>query len=771
MIGLAIPLLATEQIAIDHFNYLNNDEAPAIIDSTEAQDLLNVEISRSGKSVKKRSGYGSYKTLSGGQAIHGGYHFFDASGNDIQVWGSSTSLWGIVADATPVQLISSATLNSTWDCADSQGFAYCANSSRNMLTKTNGATQTWSASPLGTMVAITPERLLVAGIAAAPNTIYYSAASDFTNFTVGVNPENSSTEQIASPGSRLTHIEYGCGRWLWWKDQSFGYVLGTDQTNLKIVTVSNQIGTRDNSSAIDPNGNVYFRAQDGHIYKYDCTSLAKLTQEITPTIQTSGSRTSNSYIQTTQADWESGTTSPSGYVSTSITPGAVVLSTSIALITQPSFEAGPDNSPPTVTGWTVTRSNFYPQARACTNCVVSVPCGSPSPYSGSYYFLGSLSDNTHSQTVQLLDGSSNVIQTNTISNTTACSWTNGYIVNNSSVSATVKLRITLTNTFGTTTVDSNSFTWPGGVQFWYIVSDATENLLLLDNFITFASTGIYVSPVVNKPNVTTWDTFNVTANADGTQTYYLRASTNSFSASSSTPAWTAQTSGQVISISTGVYFQFRDVISRTTPSANPILNDFTINWFEGSASDKAYATYFDDAIWWGLAYGAGQTTNNYIFKYDLTTPGWTLFDIGVGGFLNQNNALYFGSSTSGALYRYGESTSDNGVAISAYWKSKDFPGTDPWLENSYNQLDTFAQRDQNSTLTVGYSLNASTTTTSYSMSLSSSTDDTIRHKKLLPSGKIGGLINVKYSDSSATSAWEILGFRVKYDPLPYRPTQ
>lgn len=827
--------------------------------------------------------------------MHGGHHFFDSSGNDVQVWGSSTSLFGIVADGTATQLLSSATLNATWDCADSQGSAYCVNSSRNALIQTNGATMTWFASPLGTMVAITPERLLIAGVAAAPNSIYYSAANSFTNFTVGNNVADSSIEQIASPGSRLTHIEYACGRWLWWKDQSFGYVLGTDQTNLSIRTVSSVIGTKDNSSAIDPDGNVYFRAQDGHIYKYDCTNLTKLTQNISPSIQTSGSRTSNLYIQTSQSDWQSGTIVPTGWLSTTISAGDVMPSSAtIADTLATDFTQGTLTNVSTsgdAIRISTTNQNFsgfdsrgysYEAGSAAfwtadTGAQQGYTSGPASSYinctsinakDGSSYLAYYSSNTAYNVTIAIIDASdSSTIASQTFAYAAnQCTWTQRTLTLGSSFARrAAKIKVTtsdgsktaITSTFWLSgqnmTFYTSSDEWLGGatpqgfnIDFFEnggMVSTGTYISRTLDtnvtgNYVSISSnvtinefspylelqdsadgsafqklittmdtsiigrryiryissftmtgtldgystindvtvvarsSGTYYSPVVNRPSLTSWDTFNATyVNNNGTHSFYMRASTSPFTVLNATPTWVAQTPGSVISASTGTYFQFRDDFGVIGSTHNPTLSDVTVNWFEGTATDKAYATYYDNAIWWGLAYGSGQTTNNYVFRYDLIINGWTLYNIGVGGFLLQNNALYFGSPTTNSIYRFGNSTSDNGSSINAYWKSKDFPGSDPWLENSYTQMDVFAQRDPNQTLTVDYGLNASTTTTSFNVSLSSTTNDTIRFKKLLPAGKIGGLFNAKFSDTSATSSWELLGFRVKYETLPYRPTQ
>jgi hypothetical protein len=315
-----------DQISATQFKGLNNNENSVIIDPTEAQDLLNVDVTPGGKSVKKRSGYGVYKALGTSQAIHGGYHAFDGTGNDYQLWGSSTSLYGIVAGATPTQLVSSATLSSTWDCTDSQGSSYCVNSNRDAFIKTAGATISWFTTPLGTMVEATPDRVIVAGVSGSPNTLYVSQSNTFTNFVTGANPTDAFTEVIASPGSKLTHIRWGCGKLLWWKDQSFGYFDFDDQFTAQVKTVSDTIGTFDNTSAIDPGGQVWFRGQDGHTWMYDCSNLSKQSIDLTPNIQASGKRVSNLWTQTTQADFQTGSIVPSNNLSTTISVGDVIVS-------------------------------------------------------------------------------------------------------------------------------------------------------------------------------------------------------------------------------------------------------------------------------------------------------------------------------------------------------------------------------------------------------------------------------------------------------------
>lgn len=780
------------EIAVSKFKYLNSNESSVIIDQEDAQDILNCDVTAGGKSVKKRPGYGLYKTaFTPSTGVHGGYHFFDATGNDVQVWGSSVSVKGIVNDGTPTTIVSSMTVNATLDCADTQGSAYCVSSSHDFYIRTNGATLTnWYLTPAGTMVEATPDRIVVAGVQATPNTLFISQANTFTNFTPGPLTTDPFTEVIASPGSKLTHIRWGCGKLLWWKDQSFGYFAFDDQYSAQVKIVSDNIGTFDNTSAIDPGGSVWFRGQDGHTYTYDCSWLTKQTIDITPQIQTSGHRTSNSWVQTTQADFQTGysvgtdTAASPGDVllngfsddfvnisswsvvfgSWAVTSGVAVSSTNVsysssAMITNGTLSLSPTN-------YYLEASFKFPvdSSRPLFYiCAVDASyngyCARQSPNGAGKYITQIVSMTGMNTFVTLgqspagasVDSGYHFISLQRLSNGAMTAYFDG------------TLQVTQTDNANSQTPTkiyamSNSAVVGGGI-------DTT-----IDYLRVYPTTGTYYSAVHNDPNLGSWSTFNPNAiTNNGTISYFVRASTGAFTILSSTPNWVVQTPGAVVNYSTGTYFQTRVDFAIVTATQTPTLNDFTFNWFDGTASDQAYFLYFDNSIWESVTYGVGISTNNYIFKNDLINQGWTLYSFGAGGMLIQNNHLFFGDANNGSIYQYGTGTSDNGSAINGYWRSKSFTGQDPFIENQLTQLDVYAKKDQGQTLSVTYTLNQSTSTT-YNIGTSSTTQTVIQSRKLLPSGKNGYTCDFKFSDTTATSSFEVFGFRVGYNPQPYRPS-
>jgi len=208
---LSISLLSTllfaegspNQQVIGPFSGLNNADNPAAIPLEKAQDLLNVDLSLNGKSVFKREGYGlAYALTNTTSPIHGTYIFYDGTGNDVALSFNDTRITSSINGASPTVLTSTMTNGSTWQCTDSQGFAYCANTSRTFIIKTNGVTfsTVQNLNSTGTIVAVTPDRLVASGFSSSPNRIDVSAAADFNTWATGVLNTSAYQFTITAPG-------------------------------------------------------------------------------------------------------------------------------------------------------------------------------------------------------------------------------------------------------------------------------------------------------------------------------------------------------------------------------------------------------------------------------------------------------------------------------------------------------------------------------------------------------------------------------------------
>lgn len=891
-LGLVLSLATSSsaaEIVIGQFSGLNNQDSPLSIAPGEAQDLLNVDITPGGKSVRKREGLALYKTLGiSTAAIHGIYLFQDISGNTVHLYGNDRFLSASINGGSLVQ-VATGTINTTWQCTDAGGFAYCLTSNRDMPVRTSGTTGTSTyqpSIPLGTMVTSTPDRLVVAGVSGNLSTLYFSAANTFTSFDVGLLDSSPFQEVINSPGSRITHIRYGCGKVLWWKDQSFGYTVGSTQYDLEDVVISPNIGSLDNSSD-EYNGHVYFRGQDNHIYDYDCSNLTRLSRAISPILSTSGRRVSNSWTQTSQSDFSGGVIVPRVNLSTTIVSGEItassfsatdtalsdfqqgtgtnvtyesgdiLISTNATVMSNNSFETGD------FTNWTKTGGLSV----NITISGTSGTCSIAAAQNGTYFANGTSNFGAGSMSINfsIWDASTNVgLSTTTVTWAESCSWTSRTITASSFARRKVKIVITADSanagTFGTLTSDplilngsnitfytaadrvcsvggcllmafdnfsgnfassissanfisrvfdttfasstvsiqaaftANEFSpyfelqhsaTSGGTYKRILVSSGTnavteryvkyvssftvgtnDDALTTLNDVTLLarSTGTYYSAVNNAPNLTSWG--SLIESDSGTITYYVRASTGSFTVLSSTPAWVLQTKNSIPNYSTGTYMQLRADFSVTAATEASSIQDFSFNWNEGTTVDKAYIKYFNDNVWVSVSSGTSGI-NNQIQRWDLLNQTWLIDNIGSNGFLVDANALYVASSASGKVYKFGGVTTDDGAAINSFWRSKSFVGNDPFVKNEYLGAD-FIVKGVPSTLTATYTVDSSTPT-SYSVNMTDSVRSLVQRGTNFPAGKQGGFIDMKFQNNSSDPKFEVLGIRIRYNSLPWRP--
>ena len=752
------------QQVVGPFSGLNNADNPAAISENKAQDLLNVDLSLNGKSVKKRDGYGlAYSLAITTSVVHGVHQFYDLNGNDISIAFNDTRIGSSINGSSPQVIMSSGPNGATYQCVDSQGFAYCANTSRTRIIKTNGLTFSSinNLNSTGTIVSLTPDRLVVSGFSDAPNRIDFSAAADFNNWTTGVAPTSAFQFTVSAPGSKITMLCYAFNRIMWFKDTSFGYILqGQTASDWVVKTISPNIGTLDNSY-VYYQGILYFRGNDAHIWSYDGSNLQKLTRDISGTISASQTRNSNFWTQSTQAEFESGSLTTMDSTST---VGALQLQL-IGPYTNVAFSS-PD---------------LY---RSSCPTLGAQQFRTPSPG----YLVNSLTlqlkktGSPPDSTLRILNDSSNTPGTTVIVST---------VINSASVSttgtsytATFNSPVALTgNTSYWVQILNNGscstdYLWwktqvTGSGPYYNQIGNGIISLsgnlgLTAITVSTYSATGSYRSAVKNAPLLSAWDSFTATkADFSGTHTFYIRASTGQFSVGSSTPSWSTINSGNVPSISTGVYFQLRDDVTNTSGYSTPILYDVSQAWLEGNAIDKAYATYFSDSILWAVTTGT-STINNRVLKLDLLNQTWLLYDLQSNGFYTKQNNLYFGSSSGGYVYKFGDSTSDNGNSINAYWKSKDFFNGSPFTDDDITDLSIFFSAVTNSSMTVTYTLIGSSST-SYTVPTQRNNAAFGNNNRNLPLGTVGNTFNIQFGNNAADQPFEVFALQYGWQPKSWRP--
>jgi len=182
---LSVRCLAQQETLATPWGGLNNGDSAFEINDNEAQDLQDVDITESGYGVKKRAGYASYQSFGVSTAgVTGAYFFRDVTGQDTIIAVNNGKVYKSVAGSSFASFITTDTVGAYYDFTDSQGYLWRADSSNDQIFRWDGTTVTYYPNhPRGTQVEVSPDRLIITGSTSSPNTVYFSASGDFTNFT------------------------------------------------------------------------------------------------------------------------------------------------------------------------------------------------------------------------------------------------------------------------------------------------------------------------------------------------------------------------------------------------------------------------------------------------------------------------------------------------------------------------------------------------------------------------------------------------------------
>lgn len=323
-----IPALAfADSTVVGNLRGLNNADSSIMIGDSEAQDLSNVDITDNGFGIKKRDGYSQFKTVvSSTWGVRGGYYFRDTTSTDCIIHTNNRTVYVSKNGGNYTSIVTTDTAGSYYDFTDSNGYLWRANSNNDEIFRYSGSVVTYYPShPKGNQIEALPDRLVISGVTANPNRVYFSAAADFTDFTTGILETSPFTEDIGMPGQNVTALKYAFGRLLIWTRDTMVMWTGSSQFDGVIEDISATVGTSQPNSIIYDQGIVSFQGNDGHFYQYDGNTLQKISDKITGSVDDFAKGSVKSWSQTTQTDFESGTLT--GDLSATLDVGSVVPST------------------------------------------------------------------------------------------------------------------------------------------------------------------------------------------------------------------------------------------------------------------------------------------------------------------------------------------------------------------------------------------------------------------------------------------------------------
>ena len=283
--------------------------------------------------------------------------------------------------------------------------------------------------------------------------------------------------------------------------------------------------------------------------------------------------------------------------------------------------------------------------------------------------------------------------------------------------------------------------------------------------LLWKSTGYWEKSEQYIGGIENWGQFlaQETTQAQNHWTYQMKSST--YSGGTASASYGTVTSAANITIATGSWVMLRATSLFSSATETVRLNSLSYNYDFTNAGLSSAFEYLGN-VYFALPYDY-SITNNRLLKLDLQNNGWQVFDIPMNSPMAHENHVYFGSTTGGYVYQYPYGSDDDGSAINSYWKSKDYIGSNPYVEKNFDRLSIIAGSDVGSTLDVVYTMNTSTST-SFSIDLSSSTQQFVRYNRQLPIGETGTFFNLKVGNNAASQPWTFYGASIDYNDDPWR---
>jgi len=332
LLAFCAPVKAQQQIIqSDKFCGLDDIDPPNTLPDCAGQDVLNVESSVLGKSLKKRKGYIKQNTMSiATSPVTGSLRYFDVNGNNTVIVCNDINCAQSLNGGTFSNFVTTATVNIRfWSLVAANGISYGANDKQDKVwVLSNGSLSYSNTIPKCKILDVTKDRMVCANTNANPNSVNYSKQGDFTTWTIGALSVDPWTDNIGNPGQQITGLKNWNGTEYIFMDQSITACQLGDQYNTQCNQISPAVGTSDPLSIIITPRGIMFKGSDGNYWLIGPQDIMRpISLRIKNLLSTAASGKQYSNTQTTQADWQAGTQTQSGNWNTVDTPGSILPST------------------------------------------------------------------------------------------------------------------------------------------------------------------------------------------------------------------------------------------------------------------------------------------------------------------------------------------------------------------------------------------------------------------------------------------------------------
>jgi hypothetical protein len=326
-----------EQYPIADFHCgLNSNYSPLTIQDCEVQDTLNTLFDED-NAVVKRKGY-TVSTSTFATSFYGGWAYTDAAVNNWRVYLTSNTIIATNGNGTFSVKIATYTAGTTVNATTAFNKIWFVDQQQGVYNWDGTTMLNIAGSPKGKYIAAYKNRLVVSGLV-SPNQsqVYISKYLDGTTWATGSLATDPVilTAGLQDASDIVTAFYSGFNDILLiFKKQSIYALFGTDQVDFSMKVLNTEVGCIDQRS-IQPYQNGIVFVSGRAIEYYNGATVIPISDKIKNylTLILDASFNLNTWGQSSQGNFETGISSPSGYLSFSTIPGAVVLSTRVAYST------------------------------------------------------------------------------------------------------------------------------------------------------------------------------------------------------------------------------------------------------------------------------------------------------------------------------------------------------------------------------------------------------------------------------------------------------
>lgn len=262
--------------------------------------------------AEERKGYEKMSTTAIGNPslVSGLWKFSDPDGSEWLVSFSSRSFYKNTSGNAPTKFGQTQSVDTIPDCDTNLGRLWCSDGTDDVWWFDGTSTGAVASAPKGRILEAWRTRIVIADVASARSSIYFSVEGDGTDWTIGDLEVDAFIKQIggANDGLPVVGLKNYLDNLVAFRKSDIWSMQGFDQTDLNVRNMSKEVGCIDVRTIQELDGSILFLSNRG-MEKLTGWTIENISEPIRNLTDDLVKNTANerSITQTSQSDWAEGT--------------------------------------------------------------------------------------------------------------------------------------------------------------------------------------------------------------------------------------------------------------------------------------------------------------------------------------------------------------------------------------------------------------------------------------------------------------------------------